>query len=139
MAHELPAGLTVISDAADATTSGAPGDSTWLLRELLKYRWPRGAAVTVVAPEVVAKCETLPLGSTISTPLGGRRDARFSQPVDVAATVERRFDARFVLSGHLGKNLPIEMGRAVVLRAGDVQIVVTERTEEFGRATLFKG
>lgn len=137
-AQELPSGLTVISDAADATTSGAPGDSTWLLRELLKYRWPRGAVVTVVAPEVVAQCETLPLGATLTTPLGGRRDARFSQPVDVAATVERLFDARFVLSGHLGKNLPIEMGRAVVLKSGDVRIVVTERSGPHFAPELFR-
>jgi microcystin degradation protein MlrC len=34
LAHET-SGLTVLSDAADATTSGAPGDSVWILDELL--------------------------------------------------------------------------------------------------------
>ena len=40
-AHEEPEGLVVLSDSADATTSGATGDSTIVLRELLKYDWPR--------------------------------------------------------------------------------------------------
>ncbi|MGC3965979.1 MAG: M81 family metallopeptidase [Pirellulales bacterium] len=43
-ARNCELGLVVLSDAADATTSGAPGDSTWCLRELLKYDWPRGGA-----------------------------------------------------------------------------------------------
>lgn len=30
--------LVALGDGADATTSGAPGDSTWLLQELLKHR-----------------------------------------------------------------------------------------------------
>ena len=37
------AGLIVIGDGADATTSGAPGDSTRLLREVLKHEWPAKA------------------------------------------------------------------------------------------------
>src|SRR5262245_54604215 len=41
-------GLIVLSDCADATTSGAPGDSTWLLAEMIKYRWERPALVTLV-------------------------------------------------------------------------------------------
>src|SRR5205085_1929466 len=40
-----PDGLVVLSDSADATTSGAPGDSNHLLREMLKFDWPRPALV----------------------------------------------------------------------------------------------
>jgi hypothetical protein len=34
--------VVAIGDGADATTSGAPGDSTWLLQELLKHSWRYG-------------------------------------------------------------------------------------------------
>ena len=57
-AHEQAEGLTVISDSADATTSGSTGDSTALLSELIKYDWPRPALVTLVAPEIVARSGT---------------------------------------------------------------------------------
>lgn len=36
-----------------ATTSDAPGDSVWLLKELLEYQWSRPVLVTLVAPDNV--------------------------------------------------------------------------------------
>lgn len=137
-AHSIEAGLVVLSDAADATTSGAPGDSTWVLRELLKYDWPRGAAVTLVAPEIVDAATAAGPGGVLNTALGGRRDARFSTPLTVTATVERLFAARFVLSGHLARNLAIDMGRSALLRVGDVRIVVTSRSGPHFAPELFQ-
>ncbi|MGE0606769.1 MAG: M81 family metallopeptidase [Pirellulales bacterium] len=127
-AFDRKAGLTVLSDSADATTSGAPGDSTWLLREMLKYDWPRPALVPMVAPEIVEQARLLGVGNTLTGPLGGRRDTRFSQPVQVSARVERLFDAQFILQGHLAKNLAIDMGPSVVLRVGNVHILATTRS-----------
>src|SRR5262249_9017685 len=36
-AHQIGDGLVVLGDSADATTAGAPGDSTHVLCELLRY------------------------------------------------------------------------------------------------------
>ncbi|MCE9605242.1 MAG: M81 family metallopeptidase [Planctomycetia bacterium] len=138
-AHACTTGLVVLSDAADATTSGAPGDSTWCLKELLKRDWPNGGAlVTFVAPEVVERAAALGIETTLKTSIGGRRDSHFSTPVEITAVVERVFAAKFVLSGHLGVNLPIDMGRAVVLRVGDVRLVVTERSGPHFAPELFR-
>src|SRR5439155_4345187 len=65
-AHRHTGGLVVLSDSADATTSGAPGDSTWLLRELLKYDWPRPVLVTLVAPEVVTEARRAGAGAGLT-------------------------------------------------------------------------
>ena len=127
-AHERSEGLVVLSDSADATTSGAPGDSNWVLRELLKYAWPRPALVPMVAPDVVSAAEGLGIGAELTTPLGGVRDREFSRPMEVTAKVERLFDAKFILSGHLAKNLPIDMGRSAVLAVGDVRVLITSRS-----------
>jgi microcystin degradation protein MlrC len=127
-AHEEPRGLVVLSDSADSTTSGAPGDSTWVLRELLKYSWPRPALVTLVAPDVVQEAQRRGEGAEWVASLGGVRDGRFSQPLSVPARVVQLFDARFVMSGHLARNLKIDLGRSAVLRSGDVHIVVTSRS-----------
>ena len=137
-ARLVETGLVVLGDVADATTSGAPGDSTWVLRELLKYQWPRGAAVTFVAPEVVERAARAGHGSTITTLIGGRRDARFSTPVEITARVERTFDATFVLSGHLGRNLAIDMGAAALLKTGDVWVLVTSRSGPHFAPELFQ-
>jgi microcystin degradation protein MlrC len=137
-AHATASGLVVLSDSADSTTSGAPGDSTWLLRELLKYDWPRPALVTLVAPEIVQEAQHLGMGAELTAALGGKRDSRFSQPVPVTARIAGLFQARFILSGHLGKNLPIDMGPSAVLRAGNVHIVVTSRSGPHFAPDLFQ-
>src|SRR5262249_58607055 len=49
---------------------------------------------------------------------GGKRDRRFSTPLTAEVLVFRPFDARFNLSGHLARNLPIDVGPSAVLRAG---------------------
>jgi microcystin degradation protein MlrC len=137
-AYENAEGLVVLSDSADATTSGAPGDSNWVLRELLKYNWPRPALVTLVDPELVALATSQTSGTELTIEMGGKRDRRFSQPLKLTATVERVFNARFVLSGHLARNLPIEMGPAAVLRTGAIHIVVTSRSGPHFAPELFR-
>jgi microcystin degradation protein MlrC len=52
--------------------------------------------------------------------------------------VVRTFDARFVLSGHLARNLPIDMGPSAVVRHGAVHIVVTSRTGPHFAPQLFQ-
>ena len=137
-AHANPAGLVVLSDAADATTSGAPGDSVWILQELLKYDWPGPVLVTLVSPDTVARAEQMGVGGECDWELGGVRDTRFGTRIRLPATVERLLDARFVLNGHLGKNLPIDMGRTAVLRHGNVAIVVTSRSGPHFAPELFQ-
>ncbi len=136
-AHKNPTGLVVLSDAADATTSGAPGDSVWILKELLKYEWPRPVLVTVVAPEIVAAAWRLGIGQTWSGRIGGLRDHVFGTRIPLTGQIERLFDAHFVMSGHLGKNLAIDMGRSVVLRVGQIRIVVTTRSGPHFAPELF--
>ena len=131
-------GLVVLGDSADATTSGAPGDSTLVLRELAKYAWPRPALVTLVAPDVVAQAHSLGIGAIRTTALGGVRDACFSQPLRLTTEVVRLFNARFVLSGHLGRNLPIDMGPSAVLRHGNVFVVATARSGPHFAPELFR-
>lgn len=131
-------GLVVISDSADATTSGAPGDSTHLLREMLIYDWKKPALVTMVDPEVVAEAARLGVGSELKTSIGGKRDSRFSLPLTVAVRVAKVFDSRFVMSGHLARNLPVDMGPSVLLQAGNIHIVVTSRSGPHFAPQLFQ-
>lgn len=137
LAHETP-GLVVLSDAADATTSGAPGDSVWLLKELLKYAWVRPALAAMVAPDVVQQAAEVGQGGLLETELGGLRDTRFGTRIGFTGRVARLFDASFLLSGHIGKNMPVSMGPAAVLQSGNVTIVVTSRSGPHFAPELFQ-
>ncbi len=137
VAHSNPAGLVVLSDSADATTSGAVGESTAVLSELLRYEWERAALVPFVDPEVVADAGRAGEGASLNVTLGGKRDRLFSRPLSLDVLVERLFDARFLLSGHLGKNLPIDMGPSAVLRRGGIRIVATSESGPHFAPELF--
>jgi microcystin degradation protein MlrC len=131
-------GLVVLSDSADATTSGAPGDSNHVLREMLKFAWPRPALVTLVDPELVAEAGRRGVGAEFPALLGGKRDDRFSTPLSAAVRLANLFEAKFVMSGHLARNLAIDMGPSAVLTVGNIHIVVTSRSGPHFSPQLFE-
>jgi microcystin degradation protein MlrC len=136
-AYENEEGLVVLSDSADATTSGATGDSTAVLSELLKYDWPRPALVTLVDADVVEIARRQGIGAEMTAEIGGKLNRRFAEPLTVTAQVQHLFEARFVLSGHLARNMPIDMGLSAVLRCRQVHIIVTSRSGPHFAPQLF--
>jgi hypothetical protein len=72
--------LVVIGDGVDATNTGAPGDSNWILRELVKYDWAlAGAMCPMVSPTAVAAAAAAAVGEgvALAVELGGVRDTKF--------------------------------------------------------------
>jgi microcystin degradation protein MlrC len=118
----------VIGDGADATNSGCPGDGTTLLAEFLKRdRIPHGALTFLVDPESVAAAVAVGEGGLFDAPLGGRYAPEYSQPVRFQGTVEKVLDVKFILDGHISRNLPVHMGRGAVVRSGDVTVLLVEK------------
>ena len=75
--------------------------------------------------------------------LGGERDRRSSTLLTAEVKVAQLFDARFNLSGHLARNLPIDMGPSAVLQAGasedgGVRVAVTSRSGPHFAPALFE-
>jgi microcystin degradation protein MlrC len=131
-------GLVVLGDSADATTSGSTGDGTAVLAELVRHNWPRPALVTLVGPEVVAEARRRGAGAEWTATLGGTRAPLFARPLTLPVRVENLFDARFVMTGHLAENLPVDMGPAAVLRHGNVRVVITSRSGPHFAPPLFE-
>ena len=117
------AGLTVFSDAADATASGAAGDSNAIRKGLLQADWKKLALVPVVDAPAVATAIGAGVGSQMAIPLGGTRDPGRFSPVVVDVIVESVHDGDFLYEdGTRGRG-----GRVVVLKAGSITILVSER------------
>ena len=100
----------------------------WILEALLKTSWPRAVLVPLVAPEIVSEAASAGIGQCIDVKLGGVRDHRYGTSLTMTATVENVFDAKFVMSGHIGKNMPIDMGRSAVLQQNEIRVIVTSRS-----------
>ncbi len=128
-ALEIAGGPVVISESHDATNSGAPGDSTHLLKALLDADIPDGGALTFcIDPAAVAACARTGTGRRVTTNVGGKRDPVYCTPLRLQGTVEGLGSLEYVLSGHGGDNLRVNMGNAAVIRSRDVTVLLAEHT-----------
>lgn len=128
----------VIADGADATNSGAPGDSTHLLAELLEREIPGGALTFMVDPEAVERATEAGKGAAFRGMVGGKRDHVNSRPLAIDGIVRSLGRARFTISGHLGDSLPIDMGRAAIIKARDVTILLVEHSGPGSSPALYR-
>ncbi|MEZ4868344.1 MAG: M81 family metallopeptidase [Caldilineaceae bacterium] len=120
-----PKGLIILSDTGDSVFGGAAGDSTHILRELLRQEVDQPALVPIVDPAVVDLAIRAGVGSQISTPLGGKLATDFFAPVEVNATVARIGGGR--IEAEVVGMESFDMGRAVLLEQGTIKMVVSER------------
>ena len=118
----------VFADGADATNSGACGDSVHLLKAFIERSIPGGALTFMVDPEAVAHAQSVGVGGAFSLAVGGKRDTTFSTPLSVRGRVETIKPVQFILEGHLSDHMLIDMGVGAVVRVRDVTIVFTEST-----------
>ncbi len=70
--------------------------------------------------------------------LGGKQDSIFSEPVRVLARVKAISDGRFVIEGHMGKKLSINMGKTAVLKVGGLRIVISEHKGPVHEQNIYK-
>jgi len=117
----------IVADGPDATNSGAPGDSTYLLQALAGEHIPGGALTTIVDPQAVAIARKAGAGGRFACEVGGRRDTVFSKPLLVEGEVCFIKPLQYTLSGHMADNLPVDMGVSAGVRIADVTVLFTER------------
>lgn len=132
MATGVP-GTTVLVDAADATSSGASGDSNAILRAVIERGYPgRGLFPVVDAPAVQAAMRA-GIGAVISLTLGGSLDPDRFTPLPAEARVKLLSDGQICYESHgFG---PADAGPTAVLEVGQHVVVVTSRpVSHFDRA-----
>lgn len=116
-------GLVVFSDAADATASGAAGDSNAILQGLIEHQFAKRTLLSMVDAPAVAKALEAGVGQSIEVALGGTRDATRFTPLKLKVHVRSLHDGQFTYeNGTCG-----HAGRAAVLTAGPIHMLVTER------------
>jgi microcystin degradation protein MlrC len=140
-ALELPGGPIILVDSADNIGGGTPGDGTDALRAMLAAGVENGAVV-LADREAVAACWDAGVGAIVRLSVGGKTDRWHGEPVGVTGMVRALSDGVFACElpdNHFASfyGNTIRMGRTIWLRAGGVNIVLTERkTPPFDLAQL---
>jgi microcystin degradation protein MlrC len=126
-------GYTVLVDAADATSSGASGDSNAILRALFEAGYQRTALVPLVDAPAVAAAFDAGVGASIRVPLGGSLDSRFT-PLEMTCQVRMLSDGRFRNESHGGI---WDGGRSALLESRNYTLTVTSKPVSLYDRSLF--
>ena len=132
-AKELP-GTVAIVDAADATSSGASGDSNAILRQLISAGYAGRALIPIVDEPAVEQAMQAGIGATIDVNIGGSVDPQRFQPLPIRATVSMLSNGRFRSESYQQEWYS---GRTAVLRFLNYTIVATSRPVHLFDRSLF--
>ena len=126
-------GTVVLVDAADATSSGASGDSNAILRELLAQGYSRSVLAPLVDPPAVRAAFAAGVGRQIQLAVGGALDPRF-EPLPITATVRMLSDGRF---RNESDGAYWQSGETALVEAGQVTLLLTSRPVSLYDRSLF--
>ncbi len=116
----------ILADVGDNIGAGTPGDSTFILSELLD-KGATDAVVIIADPSSVEKAVAAGVGERVSLQVGGKTDGFHGEPVEVTAEVILISNGVFRNRGQMRDGIVEDMGRTAVVAAGGVKIVLTEK------------
>ena len=116
-------GTAIFADAADATSSGASGDSSFILAALLEAGYEGSVLAPLVDAPAVRRAFEVGVGNTGGFSLGGVLDPRFT-PLQIEATVTMLRTGPYPFETWGTRQ---DAGDTALLLAGRMSIVVTSR------------
>ena len=127
-------GAAIFTDAADATSSGATGDSNTILAALLQAEYRGKVLLPIVDPAAVVAAFKAGVGAQLRVRLGGALDKRFT-PVELDVTVDLLSRGHCV---HETSGAPNDAGNLAVLLHGNYTIVaITRPANLFDRSVFY--
>ncbi len=118
-------GPVVFTDAADATSSGATGDSNVILRGLRRSGLKKRVLAQIVDPAAASESHRAGVGATIDVTLGGALDPGRFTPMSVTAKVRSLSDGR---ARYETSRSPFDAGPTAVLEFEPITVVVISKT-----------
>lgn len=124
LARETVGGTVVMMDAADATTSGASGDSNAILRACLDGGYQGQALMPIIDPGAAAACFAAGVGNSLRTAVGGAFDPERFPPIELEGRVHLLAEGRFIAEFSGGE---AHSGPTAVLKAQNYTLVLASR------------
>jgi len=121
------AGPIIFTDAADATSSGASGDSNALLEALIRGDYADEVLAPIVDPGAAQMAHAVGLGQKLTVVIGGALDSRYP-PLELEVTVEHLSDGEYNLES---SGTAEHAGPTAVLRCANYTIVCVSRSVRF--------
>ena len=127
----------VVNDTSDNPGGGTPGDGTHLLGAMIEHQIPGSAFAMLCDPIAVQEAIKAGVGNSIELTLGGRHGPLHGPPLRVVAKIRTITDGRIVLT-HMMRGYPLNLGPAVGIKVGEVDIILTSHAQQTFDSEIFK-
>src|SRR5690606_1729381 len=127
-------GTVILTDAADATSSGASGDSNAIVAELDRAGFQGRVLAPIVDREAVSAAFAAGVGASVDTTVGGRLDPDRFTPLPFRGRVRLLSDGSFLSETARQR---WEAGPTAVLEGEHATLVVTSRPVSLYDRSLF--
>lgn len=128
----------VLADISDNPLSCGSGDTTELLREMVKLNIPDTLFGGLYDPESIEACRKAGAGKKVWLSLGGKVSPKFGEPVQVEATVVAISDGIFHNSGPFNQHLKVDLKGAAHIRVGRMDILLIGRPMSANDPEMFR-
>jgi len=124
-------GYVLLNEASDNPGGGAPGDGTWLLREMLRQDIPGSAFCFIYDPEAAAQIAAAGPGGRVSLSLGGKIEKMHGDPIELRdAYVVALSDGRTVSNSPMTMDIVRDFGLSARIRVGNVDVIVASAQKQ---------
>jgi len=127
-------GPIVLLDHCDNCASGGTMDTTAVLAEILRQGLENVAAFAIYDPQAVQQAIAAGIGARVTLSIGGKiampAIPAESPPLIVSGTVKTISNGRYKNRGPMARGVEMDMGAAVVLDTGAVDIALISRHVE---------
>ncbi|WP_158606761.1 M81 family metallopeptidase [Paenibacillus ginsengarvi] len=133
-------GPVVVSDSADSPGAGSPGDSNFVLRELLRlkthHRW--NCLLSIVDPGAARAAAEAGEGRTVRLQVGHSVSRAYGEPLAIEGVVAKVGSGKFRFGGGTVAGLEANMGRCAVVQIGTVSVLLMENATFTGDPAMYR-
>jgi len=136
-----PGRPVVLADTQDNPGAGGNGDTTGLLRELIRQDSKDAVLGLLIDKEAAQRAHEAGQGRTLAFSLGGKSRIENDSPVAGEFTVERLGDGRFTCTGPMFKGFRMQLGPMALLRsrsAPGVRVALASRKAQAADQEMFR-
>ncbi|HUC10789.1 MAG TPA: M81 family metallopeptidase [Stellaceae bacterium] len=131
---QLGDGPIILLDHYDNCASGGTMDTTTVLAEILRQDLEDVAVFAIYDPQAVQEAMAAGIGANVTLSVGGKiampAIPAESRPLTLSGTVKTISNGRYRNRGPMARGVQMDMGAAVVLDTGNVEIVLISRHVE---------
>jgi microcystin degradation protein MlrC len=128
-------GPIAFTDAADAPSSGSPGDSNAIVAEMIRSGYQHSVLAPLTDPSAAKKAFEVGVGGRFTASLGGALDPRF-EPISLEVEVKLLSDGKYILESWGTQE---DSGPTAVLTSDNYTLVVCSKPVRLFDRSLFLG